>query len=156
MKKFGLFLILAMMVGKAFCEAPNGWDTMYFNSGEKEYCSTELSGDLTAQLELYGNAIVVTYEAPAKIKGDISLYVNNSDAMDEMLYEGKQDQYNTVTLVLKGEDMEGFLTDIDNGSHPLILTLGNTQKKVKLNPQAAKNLNQACKWIKGLPNALKY
>lgn len=152
MKKAILCLALMFMGGvQAFCEAPEGWETMYFHHGEKEYCSAELTGDISAQFEFYGNALVISYEAPAKIKGDITLSVG------DLTVKGEQDKYNTVTFVIKDSTGAQLLIDaIGDGSKPIVLSLGNDKKTVKLPEQAAKSLNQAHKWIKGLSNAMKY
>ena len=152
MKKF--FVILAVLAGgclSAFCEPPTGWDTMYFNHGEKEWCSASLEGDFQAQLEIYADAVVVSYEAPAKIKGDITLKVG------DFTVKGKQDEYKTVTFVVKDNDsLRKFVSAMGDGSTPFVITVGEESKTAKLDKASAMTFKNAYRWIREIPNAMNY
>lgn len=152
MKKIVFSLVAATFISlSAFCEAPSGWETMYFNHSEKEYCAVELVGDISAQLELYGNALIVSYEAPAKIKGAITLSVGDVNL------NGEQDKYNTVTFVLKDKSaIQNFVYAVGDGSTPIVINCGDKSNTVKFAKEAAVTFPEAYRWIKSIPNAMNY
>ncbi|MDE6309191.1 MAG: hypothetical protein K2L81_03245 [Muribaculaceae bacterium] len=152
MKKTVISIAAAIFVSQqAFCEAPAGWETMYFNHGENEYCAIELTGDIPAQLELYGNALVVSYEAPEKINGAISLSVKDVNL------NGNQDQYNAVTFVMNDKSaIQDFIYAVGDGSTPITITAGDKSHKINFAKEAAVTFPEAYRWIKSISNAMNY
>lgn len=152
MKKKIFSLAVATLISlSAFCEAPAGWSTMYFNMGELEYCAVDLEGDISAQLELYADALVVSYSAPEKIKGAITLSVG------DVTLNGRQGEYGTVFFVIKDKsEIQKFVEAIGDGSTPIVIKSGNKTNTVKFTKEAAKTFPQAYHWIKSIPNAMNY
>lgn len=152
MKKKILSLAAAIFISlSAFCEVPSGWDIMYFNHGEKEYCAVTLVGDFSVQLDLFGDALVVWYEAPEKIEGDITLSVG------DIYLNGKQDKYNTVAFVLKDKSaIQNFMYAVGDGTTPIVINSGNKSNTVKIAKEAAVTFHDAYQWVKSIPNAMNY
>ena len=128
-------------------DPPEGWEVMYFNMGQAEYCSTSFDGGSdNLQIDLFKDGASLNITCDNGNPKSCDLFIGT------MKLPCNANEYGELIINLKDNRVVDMLAAAlaENGQ-TAVLKYGDQTSKFEMRNQAAKNMTKAVQWIRTNP-----